>query len=95
MKFDIVLYERELDRGLNRIEISELLNICEDDEIIPIEIQGENSVAMGFIGLNMASEMNYVYDNLEEYIKGILNDMDKETENHTYKYDVYKIFLDR
>ena len=95
MKFDVVFFERELDKGLNRIEIDNLLNICKGDEVIPLEIQGENSVAMGFISLDMAESMNYVYDDLERNVKQILDDMDQETKNHTYEYDVYKMFLDR
>ena len=95
MKFDVVFFERELNKGLSRIEIDNLLNICREDEVIPLEIQGENSVAMGFISLDMAKSMNYVYDDLEWRVKQILDDMDQETENHTYEYDVYKMFLDR
>ena len=95
MKFDVVFFERELNKGLSRIEIDNLLNICRGNEVIPLEIQGENSVAMGFISLDMAKSMNYVYDDLEWRVKQILDDMDQETENHTYEYDVYKMFLDR
>ena len=95
MRFDVVFFERELNKGLSRIEIDNLLNICRGNEVIPLEIQGENSVAMGFISLDMAKSMNYVYDDLEWRVKQILDDMDQETENHTYEYDVYKMFLDR
>ena len=95
MKFDVVFFERELDKGLSRIEINNLLNICKGDEVIPLEIQGENSVAMGFISLDMAESMNYIYDDLEWDVRQILDDMDQETENHIYEYDVYKMFLDR
>ena len=95
MKFDVVFFERELDKGLSKIEIDNLLNICKGDEVIPLEIQGENSVAMGFISLDIAESMNYVYDDLDWDVKQILNNMDQETENHIYEYDVYKMFLDR
>lgn len=95
MKFDVVFFERELDKGLSRIEIDNLLDICKGDEFIPLEIQGENSVAIGFISFDMAEAMNYVYDDLEWNVKQILDDMDLETENHIYEYDVYKMFLDR
>jgi len=95
MKFDVVFFERELDKGLNRIEIDNLLSICKGDEVIPLEIQGEYSVAMGFISLDMAESMNYVYDALAEKVKRILDDINQETENHIYKYDVYEMFLDR
>ena len=91
----LCFFEREFDKGLSRIEIDNLLNICKGDEVIPLEIQGEYSVAMGFISLDMAESMNYVYDDLEWDVKQILNDMDRETEDHTYEYDIYKMFLDR
>ena len=94
MKFDIVFYERELDDGLNRIEIQELLDLCKEEKVIPLEIQGEYSVAMGFISLDMAESMNYIYDGLEENVKQILDDMNRETENNIYKYDIYEMFLD-
>lgn len=95
MKFDVVLYERELDKGLNKIEIDRLLDICKGDEVIPIEIQGKNSVAIGFISIDMAESMDYIYDDLEEDVKQILEDINRETEDHIYKYDVYEMFLDR
>ena len=95
MKFDVVFFEREFDKGLSKIEIDNLLNICKGDEVIPLEIQGEYSVAMGFISLDMAESMNYVYDDLEWDVKQILDDMDRETEDHIYEYDIYKMFLDR
>lgn len=95
MKFDVAFFERELDKGLSRIEIDNLLSICKGDEVIPLEIQGEYSVAMGFISLDMAESINYVYDDLELNVKQILNDIEQETENHIYKYDTYEMFLDR
>lgn len=95
MKFDVVLYERELDDGLNRIEIQELLDLCKEEKVIPLEIQGEYSVAMGFITLEMAESMNYNLDSFEEDVKMILDDMNQETENHEYEYDVFKMYLNR
>jgi len=95
MKFDVVLYERELDDGLDRIEIQELLDLCKTTKVIPLEIQGEYSTAMGFITLEMAESMNYNLDPFEEYVKSILDDMENETENHEYEYDVFRMYLNR
>ena len=95
MKFDIVLTERPHTDGLTKIEISELLEKIEYGSVIPIEIVGDYSSAMGFISLDCADSLDYDYEKMSEYIKSILNDMENESNDCTYRYDVYTIWLSR
>ncbi len=63
-----------------------------DEEVIPHEIQGENSSALGFIKLSDASRLNYEYFEETKYynkIKEILND--KSLENDS---DIYAFYID-
>ncbi len=100
-KFDMVLLEKPLEEGLKIEEIAAILAMTNDEAFIPVEIQGENSSAMGFIGVKKAEEINYVYlegSGLYQYVQDILEDMDNETPDGTYKYKTkekvpVKIFL--
>ena len=97
MKYDAVLLETPLDGALDRIQISNLLDTCKGDKLIPIEMQAENSTSMGFISLDMAEAIDYSYDggDFEQCIKEILEDMENETEDCVYKYDIFDIYLGR
>lgn len=95
MKFDIVLMERPHENGLTKIEISELLEKVDYGELIPLDIVGDYSSAMGFIRLDSADQLNYDLDDLNEYVKNIINDMKNESEDCTYKFDTLTIWLSR
>ena len=82
--YEIVLREAPLDAGLCKADVLDLTDLLTDDSFIPIEIQGEYSTAMGFISLSAAEKMSYLYDDLETFVKGILNDMSKEDETCEY-----------
>lgn len=94
MMYDVVLMERPLDDGLTKNEIFELLEKT-DGSIIPLDIVGDYSSAMGFITLDAADQLNYDFDAISEYVKTIINDMENESEDCTYKFDVCTIWLTR
>ena len=98
-EYNIVLKEKMLDEGLNREELNDLYDLVSGVDVIPIEIQGEFSTAMGFINLTDADYMNYNYTKLKEFIRTILNDIDKENDSCEYeienKYGISTIFLSR
>lgn len=86
--YDIVLKEKPLDEGLTKSEICDLLDMIGDNEVIPVEYQGEYSSAMGFISINKAAEIDYEYGDISypsHFIQDILNDM--KNENDTCEYE--------
>jgi len=65
-EFGVALKQKPLDEGLTKYEINSLFNMLKGVDAIPIEIQGENASAMGFINLADAEFLNYEYDNDSE-----------------------------
>lgn len=94
MMYDVVLMERPHDDGLTKIEISELLEKT-NGSVIPLDIVGDYSSAMGFITLDAADRLTYNFDAISEYVKSIINDMENESEDCTYKFDACTIWLTR
>lgn len=84
-EYNIALLEKPLDEGLSKSEVMDLFDMLSGAHAIPIEIQGENSAAMGFINLTDAEFMDYKYDELERVVKEILNDMNKENPDCEYE----------
>lgn len=94
MKYDVVLMERPHDDGLTKTEIFNLLEKT-NGSVIPLDIVGDYSSAMGFITLDAADQLNYDFDAISEYVKGIINDMENESDDCTYTFDVCTIWLTR
>lgn len=88
MKYDVVLIERPHDdANLSRDEIIEITDmLTRTDSIISLEIEGENSVAMGYITDTAFDALDYMSDGLSAFIARILNDMSNENENCEYNY---------
>ncbi len=93
--FDIVLIEKDNMSGLSAEDISTMLQLLEKDEYLFLDIEGNNSSAMGLITFSAADEMAFCYDDLEYFISGILNDMEKESKDGVYFYSQLKIRLTR
>ena len=92
MNFSAAYLIKPNDEGLKRAEVMDLLDTFLDEEVIPHEIQGESSSALGFIKLSDADHLNYEYFEETEYynkIKEILND--KSLENDS---DIYAFYID-
>lgn len=101
-KFDVALIEKPFFNGLSFADIKGLFNLLftdETDEVYPIEIQSNcQSSAMGFITSEAADKIDYAYEintRFADFIIDILDDMDKESENHIYEYRGLKIWLGR
>ena len=94
MMYDVVLTERPHDCGLSKSEIMDLIDMTIGD-VIPLDIVGDYSSAMGFITLDAADALNYDFDKMNEYVKNIINDMENESEDCTYKFDILTIWLSR
>lgn len=97
INFDIALIEKEVERGLSRTEIIDLTDFFEYQEMLPIEIEGDNSSAMGFISRNYAEKIDYDYEKsgLNQFIANILNDKSLESNDCTYNFVGGYIYLTR
>ena len=101
-KFDVALIEKPFFDGLSFADVLRLfslLSIDETDEVYPIDIQSDcQSSAMGFITSEAADKIDYAHEAntcFGSFIRDILNDMDKESEDHIYEYRGLKIWLER
>lgn len=101
-KFDVALIEKPFFNGLSFADIKGLFNLLftdETDEVYPIEIQSNcESSAMGFITSEAADKIDYAYGTntfFANFITDILNDMENESEDHTYELRGLKIWLER
>lgn len=99
MKYDVVLIEKPFFEGISFLEIKSLFNLLLTDEVYPIEIQSNcESSAMGFITSEAADKIDYAYETntyFANFITDILDDMDKESEDHIYEFKGLKIWLGR
>lgn len=99
MKYDVVLIEKPFFEGISFLEIKSLFNLLLTDEVYPIEIQSNcESSAMGFITSEAADKIDYAYETntfFANFITDILNDMENESEDHTYEFRGLKIWLER
>ena len=99
MKYDVALIEKPFFEGISFSEIESLFNLLLTDEVYPIEIQSNcESSAMGFITSEAADKIDYAYETntyFECFVKDILDDIDKESEDHIYEYRGLKIWLGR
>ena len=86
--YGVALRETPHDRGLTQTDAADLISMLHGLEGIPIEIQAENSTAMGFINMTDAEFMNYDYKLLTEFVQEILNDMNKETPDCSYEMEL-------
>ena len=98
-QYDIVLKEKQLDEGLDKSEIIALYDMVSGIDVIPLEITGKYSTAMGFINLTDAEFHSYDYTVIEQKVKDILDDMKKENPTCEYEipnpYGISTIYLSR
>lgn len=90
-EFGVALKQKPLDEGLTKSEINYLFDKLKGIDAIPVEIQGENASAMGFIDPTDAEFLDYKYDNDSElgfFIKNILDDVNNESNNNEYEMDI-------
>lgn len=97
--YGIVLREKELICGLSRNDVIDLFDMLEDAEAYPIELEAREHEcsAMGFITPDTAELLDYDYETsgLHDFIANILDDMDRESENHEYAFKGIRIWLSR
>lgn len=93
----VCLMEKPVEYGLNGADISRMLQELGEVEVYPVEFPAavHESSAMGFITAECAEVLDYDYQELAKYIAGILDDMDKETEDGLYLFHGFTIILSR
>lgn len=93
---DIVLIEKEAGRGLTVHEIL-LMVIFGSNEVLPLEIEGNHSYAMGFITVEVAEKFNYdcTSSGLGSFISSIIDDMSNENKDGIYHFEGTTILLGR
>lgn len=100
-KFDAVLIEKYGEDGLSREEVNKLLDMLpEDAKVYPLEMfaREAESSAMGFITPDAADRLDYdtgQHTGFGKFVSGILDDMDKESPDHTYEYNGIRFWLSR
>ena len=94
--FGIALKQVPLDEGFQLMDTVELFRKLRGKEGIPLDIQGENAAAIGYISMSDAAKLNFDYSGLEQFVRSVLDDTDKETADGKYiyhqneqKFDVY------
>ena len=85
--YNVVLIEKALDEGMTRSEIFDLLDLVSGEEYNPIEIEGNNSVAMGFIDHEMDELIDFDHTQIKNFVREILNDMELENDDCSYEID--------
>ena len=97
--FDIVLKEKPFEYGLVKSEIVDLLDMCNNPEVYPIELEARDHEcsAMGFISVDAADQLDFDYETsgLHDFIANILDDMDNENEDCIYEFKDLLIHLSR
>ena len=96
MKYGIVLIEKAVTDGLTREEINRLLNLVDSDEVYPIEIEADDSSAMGFISSRAGYKINYDYEysGLNDFVRLILRSEDKISNDNKYQFRGVDIYLE-
>lgn len=93
----VCLIEKPCEYGLNGTDISRMMRELGETEVYPVEFPAveHESSAMGFITAECAEALDYDYQELEKYVAGILDDMEKETEDGLYLFHGFTIMLSR
>lgn len=95
--FDVVLIEKYGIEGLTLEDVTTIYAKLNQSEAYPMEIPnhiGESS-AMGFITAKASEKIDYIHDNLYQFVGQILGDMELESEDNTYEHQGLSIYLTR
>ena len=99
MEFALVLHEKQTCDGMTRTEAIDLIDMLDDHEFLPIEIEAKSqeSIAVGFITMAFADKLNFDYagSGLNDFIANILDDMDNEHDDCIYTFKDCRIWLTR
>lgn len=92
-RYDIAVYQT--DNGLSKASYVELLDIVDDDNVLPLDLEanGTEASAIGFISTEAAETLNYDYDGLQTYLSMIMGDISKENDNCEYSYNGLSVYM--
>lgn len=86
LEFGAAFIQKPLDEGLQRNEILDLFDMMKGVSAIPMEVQAENTIAMGFVNRTDAELMGFDLRQLEEFVRNIISDVENEDSSKYYKY---------
>ena len=92
-KYDIALIES--DGCLTKDSYNALADMISGERMIPIEIEAAHAEcsAMGFISEKAADQLDFDYDGLRKYLGRIMDDINLENREYTYKYEGLSIYM--
>lgn len=96
--YDVVLCERPIDVGLTLDDIKGMYPLLSSWDAFPVEFEAKKQecYAIGFITPDAAEELDYVYDELGDFVAKILDDMNNEKGSHEYFFnDEICVYLSR
>lgn len=91
MNYDMVLIQKPLDEGMTTEEIICIAGCMKGSAYIPLEFQAEQATGMGFISIEKADEIDYLYSEsslLAEKVRDILDDVEKESADEAYEFNI-------
>lgn len=84
-KFPVVAWMTDLESGLTKAQIGEMLDLMPDDvEAMPFGVAANNSSAFGFIDRNAFEAVDYDDLYLQTFLTPILEDWNNESADGTY-----------
>lgn len=99
MGYGIVLREKECIGGLTRNDVIDSFDMLDNVEAYPIELEAREHEcsAMGFITPEVAEFFDYDYEEsgLHDFVAGILDDMERESDDCEYEFKGIKIWMSR
>lgn len=99
---DAIFLEKPLSDGLTVCETIALARKMQEEnpkaELIPLEIQAEHSVALGFITVEATEKISYRYESnsdIAAFVRNILEDVNNETSDGIYTFEGLTIQITR
>lgn len=91
------LIEKPGECGLDAVDIAKMMQELGETEVYPVDFPAaqHKCSAMGFITAECAKALGYDYGELAQYIAGILDGMDQESEDGFYPFHGFTIMLSR
>lgn len=92
--FDVYLIEKEIDEAfLTRQDLHELQSLSKTEHMIPLEVEGNTSIAMGFIDHEAANSIDFIFTELKKFVAQILDGELQESENHAYRFAGLNVYV--
>lgn len=86
--FDVILLQTPLEDGLDKDSIQLIASMLQNGQgYILFTTSENNSSAHGFIKATALEELNWKTESVEKFVKEIIGDVEKETQNGVYEME--------